>query len=314
MKILKSQRFLSGILQAGHKTKTAMLVLGLFFLVAACIPSPVRGQVDLPKSSSRGDGGSGESFTLHLNPDLTKHLIAVTERVENEKWYSSPSFITIFVSIAGIIVTIVIAKNTVKSGLATQRKILIDQERLKRVNAQLNEFYAPLHALDSTGVRLWKKFCETYKRNCDQDKFLTHDEDGIESGPPEEFLECYMRAMRETFGPLNQQRENLVLTKAALVAKDQNGDFPEVLIKLVAHVSEMRSVMGRWQDTEKYKNGKLRSILQKEGSAAFYPQFKFPADLAEFAKEGFDRLRAMQGTLEDTLSSPEQVAEGATRR
>lgn len=222
-----------------------------------------------------------------------------------------------------------------------QRKLFADQEKYKRVTKQLDEFYGPLHALDSAGRRLWEQFCKLNHRSSSMGImgqgrttcFLTHDDDNkqlvVKKNYPNpgqyydqtiqkpicideqrKFLQTYMRVMQHVFKPLNDQREQLVLTKSALIetrdadsrVSGQENQIPPELIELVAHVAEMRSLLKRWEDVNLKDDNLVRGTLEcPEDQEIFNPSFSYPDCLAKYASTKFADLKKCQQELHDKL-------------
>ena len=229
----------------------------------------------------------------------------------------------------------------ITASLRRQRKLFAEQEKYKRVTKQLDEFYGPLYALDSAGWRIWERFCklnhrcssmgimEKERMKC----FLTHDDDNkqikiVEKNDPisgqdydqntqkplriheqRKFLETYMRVMQHVFKPLNDQREQLVLTKSALIetsdadsrVSGEGNQIPSELIDLVAHVAELRSLLKRWE-TINLGDDVVRGTLQSpEDQEIFIPSFPYPDGLAKYASTKFAELKKCQKELHDKL-------------
>ena len=171
-------------------------------------------------------------------------------------------------------------------------------KQLKLINAQLNDFYAPLLSLTRASNILVIAFAKEQKRS--HHSFFDLDDGDHQSIPTLENLLSWKRAMKETFLPMNDQREKLVVERAALILGDI---FPLQLSQMLAHTREFRSVMASWKDQTSQQT--WQAFVQ-HGKYAFRPSIPFPAkELLAYAEESYKKLIDRKQQLQDELGISE---------
>ena len=208
-----------------------------------------------------------------------------------------PFAATIIVALVGISGTFIVASRN----LDHEKKMVAQEQRLVRVNAQLSDFYGPLFSLADTGNRLYVKFCHGEGRSY-ENGYFEFDKDGTELRTAEqedpEKLCNWMRVMEQVFLPLNQEIEHLVIHHSSLV---EDGEVPEVLIEVAAHVAEFRSVMKKWQNYDpcggQWDHEKVKNAYRTQGKKAFTPVMRYPRELKDHAKQKFNLLKRRQSAI-----------------
>lgn len=228
----------------------------------------------------------------------------VISRLEPSPWWETPLIIALAaILVSGISgwISVKVANRTIDGQLANQRILLNYQEELNLINAKLNNFYGPFLAIDKASNALWTKFCEVNHRHIHPDSFFIKDDKGEKSDLCEELLQDYMRVMKEIFAPLNQQRKDLIITEAALIDINVSEEFPQQLIDLVTHASELCSIMRRWDDQQFKYNAK--SVFEEKGRSAFYPEFQFPAELDKYVEDKWMELNKKKSYISNKLET-----------
>lgn len=308
-----------------HKHGPSIITLSLGVLVVACIAGDAWGEADGKNDRGcEGCPGAQENVMVLTFPDaLNKKLATALDAAGSKGWLATLApFLPGIAIIIGAGISFWAITRAATATFANNRKLYAEQEKYKRVSAQLNEFYGPLHAINCASRRSWEVFCEKYNRYPKDDKlfsFLTHNYKGeefpIEYLQGEEnvkFLVLYMRVMQTVFEPLNRQREELVLRKAALIEfpNDQHGKtnrLPKELVDLVAHVSELRSVVKRWDKFRPDAPERVKEWVAALQSGTtikdeFATVFPFPQGIVAYAEERFNQLRESEEKLYKILT------------
>jgi len=224
---------------------------------------------------------------------VTRHALATQK---GPLWWQTPLITALGVFFAAFIPA-GIAIFTLNRQLAAQRRTLAQQEKLRRLESQISDFYGPLLALTQAGEKLWEEFVREQNRSFTD--FFEKQGDSSDSSPSAENIESYKRVMQAVFLPINERRERLVFEHAALV---DEAPFPEVLVNLVAHVAEFRSVMRRW-DTQHSAADTLEAY-KKDGKWAFQPRFPYPAqELKRYSTQTFQQLMQARDELLKVLEN-----------
>lgn len=137
--------------------------------------------------------------------------------------------ITVLVAISGYLFTYL-----------HQRHVSSKRAQLERVNSQLRDLYGPLYASLRANQSVWKAFTENYWPEHGEDGFFG---DGTNTSDKEK--ETWRIWVIEVFEPLNARIEKSILENGDLL---QDGEFPEVFVKALAHIAAYRAVYQRWRE------------------------------------------------------------------
>ncbi|SRR5712691_5830269 len=266
----------------------SLLILGL---LSWTLPSSkaqddtsVKGQGELVERSTtpQPQQGPKDTLTLAVPDELTKALASQ----KGPLWWQTPLVSALAVLLAAFIPYLILKKQ-----LVAQQRTLTQQEKLKRLESQISDFYGPLLALTQAGEKLWEEFCREQKRSSTD--FFEKRSDGSDGPPTAENIESYKRVVQAVFTPINERRERLVFEHAARV---EEAPFPEVLVNLVAHVAEFRSVMGRWNT--QHSAADALEAYKKDGKEVFQPRFPYPAqELKRYSTQTFQQLTQARDAL-----------------
>ena len=159
----------------------------------------------------------------------------------------------------------------------TDLKIEQRNDRLERINRQLNEFYGPLLALTRSSDESWQAFRKRYRPGGGSfwkaDPPLTR-EDAI----------AWRQWMTTVFMPLHQRMMDLVLQHAALI---EEPEMPSCLLVMCVHVAGYQAILKEWE------TGEISVAREDNISIVNFPG----QELAEYAATAFSRLKAEQADL-----------------
>lgn len=150
------------------------------------------------------------------------------------------------------------------------------QDRLARVNLQLEQFYDPIFALSLANDAAWKAMMGKHRP-----------EGGtlfVDGRPRTEDHQVWVDWMMSVFMPLNRQMVDVVVHKAHLLSDDGEA-MPRCLLDLCAHVAAYEVVLEHW------KQGDYSQLL----SLSLHPTDA----LLDYAVREFTALRKEQMDLLD---------------
>jgi hypothetical protein len=110
-------------------------------------------------------------------------------------------------------------------------------DRLARLNRQLQELYGPLLALVHAGNRSWDVFRSQYRPGGSYW--------GRPPAPSEQEAHAWRLWVSTVFMPLNRQMRDAVVTHADLLVED---DVKSCLLDLCAHVAAYEAILKRWEE------------------------------------------------------------------
>ena len=159
----------------------------------------------------------------------------------------------------------------------TDLKIEQRNDRLERINRQLNEFYGPLLALTRSSGESWQAFRKRYRPG--GGSFWKSD-----PPPTREDAVAWRLWMTTVFMPLHQRMVELVLENAALI---EEPEMPPCLLAMCAHVAGYQAVLKEWE------TGEISVAREDNISIVNFPG----EELADYAAAAFSRLKAEQASL-----------------
>jgi len=156
-------------------------------------------------------------------------------------------------------------------------------DRLDRLNRQLQELYGPLVALVHAANRSWDVFRSQYRPGGSYW--------GRDPPPTEEEARAWRLWVSTVFMPLNRQMRDAVVTHADLLLED---DVEPCLLDLCAHVAAYEAILERWEGGDYEEHA---------------PPLPFPRDrLSAYAANAYRRLKSQQKAL-----LQEQLQKAVTR-
>jgi len=164
------------------------------------------------------------------------------------------------------------------------------QRELQRTEQQLETLFGPLKAITHATQAGYSSFMVEHSKTLHYKKGQLIP-DVVEDMEVEKIisrrsgsLECkrYQQLIRCILQPLNHRAMETVLNHTHLI----DGEFPECLYLLYAHVIEMDSLLKRWE------SGDL---------SVMFPPTTYPAELNKWAGREFERLRLKQKSLMSEL-------------
>jgi hypothetical protein len=159
----------------------------------------------------------------------------------------------------------------------TDLKLEQRNDRLERVNRQLNEFYGPLLALTQSSGESWQAFRKRHRS--EGGSFWKND-----PPPTRDDAIAWRQWMTTVFMPLHQRMMELVLKNAALI---EEPEMPSCLLAMCAHVAGYQAVLKEWE------TGEISTEREDNISIVNFPG----QELADYATSAFSRLKAVQASL-----------------
>lgn len=145
-------------------------------------------------------------------------------------------------------------------------------DRLARLNRQLQELYGPLLALVHAGNRSWDVFRSQHRPSGSYW--------GSEPPPNDDEARAWRLWVSTVFMPLNRQMRDVIVAHADLLQED---DVDPCLLDLCAHVAAYEAILKRWEGDD---------------YAEHAPPLAFPRrELSEYASDSFRRLKSRQNAL-----------------
>lgn len=142
-------------------------------------------------------------------------------------------------------------------------------DRLKYLNAQMDELYGPLYVITQAGQILFKALSAKRDERREEDK----PELQLSSEQEEQEWRLWVK---EVFQPLNEKLEQVIIGKAHLVIEE---DMPHPLKRFLAHSAGYKAVIKQWELGDYAESA---SIIE------------YPTELAKYAEESFKTLRKEQ--------------------
>jgi hypothetical protein len=159
----------------------------------------------------------------------------------------------------------------VLAGLLTYRNSRVlgmRQDRLARLNAQLEELYGPLFALAQASAAAFAALRERHEHGRVY---------GSGTELTDEQRQVWTQWMTTVFMPMNRRSYEIIVTKAHLLDGDE---MPQCLLDFCAHVAGYEAIVGRWD------NGDYSTV----GSLLNHPGDPY----VEHLRETFGRLKRRQ--------------------
>jgi hypothetical protein len=145
-------------------------------------------------------------------------------------------------------------------------------DRLDRVNRQLQELYGPLVALVHAGNRSWEVF---RIQNRPGGSYW-----GRDPPPTDQEAHAWRLWVSTVFMPLNRQMRDAVVTHADLLLEDE---VESCLLDLCAHVAAYEAILTRWEAADYSEHA---------------PPLPFPRErLSAYVGQAYRRLKLQQKAL-----------------
>lgn len=131
-----------------------------------------------------------------------------------------------------VILTVILALSGYLITSLSAHMLARRQDKLRLVNARLNEFYGPLYVASEAGNIAYRSLLNRQ---------------GKERSDP--ILDSEMKEwvlwMTTIFMPLNDVREKIIIEKAYLIVEEK---MPQCLLDFVTHVVGYKAVLAKWGD------------------------------------------------------------------
>lgn len=144
------------------------------------------------------------------------------------------------------------------------------KERLELVERSLNQFYGPLYVATRAGERAHKAL---------QNKMGKSDLFPPNELPNEKLLAEWRTWVQNVFLPLNQLRVDVILNNAHLIRETE---LPQCLLDFIAHASAYKAMVAKWASGD---------------TAEYMPVLGFPREIAVYAEQSYQELKAEQAEL-----------------
>jgi len=139
-------------------------------------------------------------------------------------------------------------------------------DKLRLVNARLNEFYGPLYVASQAGHIAYKSMLK--KQGKEHNIIVTEEE-----------LKDWILWLNTIFMPLNNIREKIIIEKAYLIVEQE---MPQCLLEFVTHVVGYKAVLAKWSRGD---YSERRSLID------------FPPGFDEYVQRSYTALKAEQQLL-----------------
>jgi hypothetical protein len=139
-------------------------------------------------------------------------------------------------------------------------------DKLRLVNARLNEFYGPLYVASQAGHIAYKSMLK--KQGKELNIIVTEEE-----------LKDWILWLNTIFMPLNNIRERIIIEKAYLIVEQE---MPQCLLEFVTHVVGYKAVLAKWSRGDYTER---RSLID------------FPPGFDEYVQRSYTALKAEQQHL-----------------
>ena len=177
-----------------------------------------------------------------------------------------PSFSAPTVLQNAAILTIILAFAGYLATFLSAHMLARRQDKLRLVNARLNEFYGPLYVASEAGNIAYRSL-------------LTRQ--GKEKSDP--ILDSEMKDwtlwMTTIFTPLNDIREKIIIEKAYLIVEQE---MPQCLLDFVTHVVGYKAVLAKWSEGD---------YSERRSTIGWPPEFDV------YVRESYAALKAEQTRL-----------------
>jgi hypothetical protein len=130
------------------------------------------------------------------------------------------------------ILTIVLAFIGYLATFLSARMLARRRDKLDLVNKRLNEFYGPLYVASQAGNIAYRTLLQ--KQGKTQCHPILDDE-----------MKEWVLWMKTIFMPLNDVREEIIISKAHLIVEEQ---MPHCLLDFVTHVVGYKAVLSKWAE------------------------------------------------------------------
>jgi len=173
---------------------------------------------------------------------------------QSDLW-NGAAILTLVLAFAGYLVTFFSARM-----LARRR------DKLDLVNKRLNEFYGPLYVASEAGHIAYRS--------------LMNKQGKTTSNPVlDEEMPEWVLWNRTIFMPLNDVREQIIISKAYLIVEEH---MPQCLLEYVTHVVGYKAVLAKWADGD---------FSERRSTIGFPPAFD------EYVQRSYAALKAEQTRL-----------------
>ncbi|NKE44405.1 hypothetical protein HB662_06420 [Roseomonas frigidaquae] len=169
--------------------------------------------------------------------------------------------------------------------LARQRKDAARKYSRERIEAQIRDYYGPLHALNAAGEEAFLSFKNRFlfdDRESDRKVIAQADFFADASKLPDQAqLKAWMLWTQEIFLPLNERRQDIILRLHHLSVQSE---IPPSFAAFLAHAQAFRATVANW---------KAGGIDERTGRSRsdFCPALPFPA---AFDREVAATLKALE--------------------
>ena len=170
-------------------------------------------------------------------------------------------------TLLAVIVTVLVAITGYFATYLNNLSIARRNDRLKRVNRQISDFYGPLFALVHTTNTAWEYFRQHW--GTDRPYYWPN--------ASAEEAAAWRLWMEEVFMPKNLKMEKIIVENIDLIDEPE---IPNCLLDLLAHVAAYKTVVKRWEE------GDFREHTT---------DINFPRDeLLNYVEDKYKKLKAQQ--------------------
>ena len=172
----------------------------------------------------------------------------------------------------GLIVTIALAITGYLVTYLNNLRLAKRADKLKFITTQIDEFYGPLYAITQTGqilfMALRAKGIKSGRMGATEDAPTSREE-----------ISEWRIWLENVFQPLNEQLDQIIVTKAHLVLEDE---MPQCLKRISAHSAGYKAVIKKWELGDFSES---TSVIN------------YPAEIEDYAEKSYLMLKAKQKKL-----------------
>jgi hypothetical protein len=169
-----------------------------------------------------------------------------------------------------VILTVILALSGYLITSLSAHMLARRQDKLRLVNARLNEFYGPLYVASEAGNIAYRSLLNRQ---------------GKEKSDPilDSEMKEWMLWMHTIFVPLNEIREKIIIEKAYLIVEKE---MPKCLLDFVTHVVGYKAVLAKWAEGD---------YAERRSTIGWPPEFD------AYVRRSYAALKAEQTNLMHTL-------------
>jgi hypothetical protein len=163
------------------------------------------------------------------------------------------------IKVLGLIVTVIIAFSGYFYKYFDDKKIRIRASNLALINKRLEEFYGPLYFRSISGGESYNTLLQKIGKS------------RVSDNPNEAELIEWRIWYITVFHPYNLDVEKIIINHSYLIMEE---NIPESLIQFVAHISEYKSIIAKWEKFD-YTDNFASTAFPKDFKTYIHTSYSF---------------------------------------